>query len=180
MTRSLQTGPLQLRWSRLPGREKNLIRLAALVLMALLVWQFSISPSLTTLRTGKAQSRLQAEQLQQMLALQQQAQALQKQPPLGPDEAFRALGVATKQTLGNAAQLTMVGDRASVTLKNASADALADWLGQARTNARSVPLEARLMRSPVPTAPAAASGGAAGETGPAAWSGVLVMGLPVR
>lgn len=197
MTRSLQPGPLRLRWSRLPGREKNLILLAAVALVLLLVWKLSVSPSLATLRTSTAQSRQQAAQLQQMLALQQQAQALQKQPPLGSDAAFRALGVATKQNYGNAAQLTIVGDRANVTLKNAPADALAEWLVQARTNARSVPLQAQLTRSTAPVTPpagssaassatasssatSATSAAAASDAGLVAWSGVLVMGLPAR
>ena len=60
----------------------------------------------------------------------------------------------------------MVGERASVTLKNASPDALAEWLIQARLNARSVPLEARLVRNPAP--------------GGITWSGVLMMALPPR
>ena len=60
----------------------------------------------------------------------------------------------------------MAGERATVTLKDASADALAEWLAQARLNARSVPLEARLVR--------------ASTAGISTWSGVLVMSLPAR
>ena len=158
--------PLRARWSRLAVRDKRLARLAVLLVLATLAWQFSIAPSLATLRSADAQARVLTAQLQRMQALQAQAQALQKQPVLGFDDAVRALTSATRQTLGATAQLTMAGDRASVTLKAASADALAEWLAQARLNARSVPLEARLVRAPTPTG--------------AAWSGVLVMGLPLR
>ncbi len=158
--------PLQARWSRLAGRDKNLVWLAVLLVLATLVWQLSVAPSLATLRSADAQAKALNAQLQRMQALQAQAQALQKQPVLGFDEAVRALTTATKQTLGTTAQLSMTGERASVTLKAASADALAEWLAQARLNARSVPLEARLERAPAP--------------GSATWNGVLVMGLPPR
>jgi len=160
---------LRARWVRLAGREKNWVRLAAFSVLALVLWQFSVAPALATLRTADAQAKALGAQLQQMQALQIQAQALQKQPPLGFDEAVRALTATTKQTLGTSAQLGVAGERANVTLKEASADALAEWLTQARLNARSVPLEARLVR-----------GAAPGPSGSATWNGVLVMGLPAR
>ena len=157
---------LRARWSSLPGREKNLVRLATVLILGLLLWQLSIAPSLRTLRTAGAQSQALSAQLQQMQSLQTQAQALQKQPALGADESVRALTAAAKQTLGTTAQLSVAGERATVTLKDASADALAEWLAQARLNARSVPLEARLVR--------------ASTSGSATWNGVLVMSLPAR
>jgi general secretion pathway protein M len=126
----------------------------------------SLKPALATWRSADAQARALDAQLQQVRAAQAQAQTLQKQPALDFDEAVRALTATTAQTLGASAQLNMVGERASVTLKNASPDALAEWLTQARLNARSVPLEARLVRSPAP--------------GGVAWSGVLMMALPAR
>ncbi len=45
--------PLRARWAGLPGREKNGIRLAGLLVLALLLWQFSVGPSLATLRTAR-------------------------------------------------------------------------------------------------------------------------------
>jgi general secretion pathway protein M len=158
--------PLKARWIRLPGREKNLIRLALLLVLATLLWQFSIAPALATLRTADAQAKALSAQLQQMQAMQTQAQALQNQPAPGFDEAVRALTAATKQTLGATAELGLAGERASVTLKDASPDALAEWLVQARLNARSVPTEARLVRAATSDSPT--------------WSGVLVMSLPAR
>jgi general secretion pathway protein M len=158
--------PLRTRWRALPSREKNLVRLAVVLVLGLLVWQLSLKPAIATLRTADAQARVLDAQLQQMRAAQAQAQTLQKQPALDFDEASRALTATTQQTLGSAAQLSMVGERASVTLKNASPDALADWLTQARLNARSVPLEARLVRTATP--------------GGVTWSGTVMMGLPAR
>jgi len=158
--------PLQARWRRLPGREKNGIRLAALLVVSGLLWQFSVAPGLVTLRTADAQARALGAQMQAMQAMQLQAQTVQKQPALGFDEAVRALTAATKQTLGASAQLVLAGERASITVKDASPDALAEWLAQARLNARSALIEARLVRASAPAGPV--------------WNGVLVMGLPAR
>jgi len=160
-------GPLQARWTGLPGREKNLLRLAGGLVLATILWLSLLSPALTTLRQAGSQARLLDQQLQQMHALQAQAQALQSQPPLGHDEAQRALTLATQQALGASARLQVTGERATVTVQAASAEALAQWLAQARLNARSVPLEARLSR-------------ASGGTGGASWNGVVVMSLPSR
>lgn len=158
--------PLRAGWRQFAPRDKNLVRLAVVLVLGLLVWQWSLKPAITTLRTAEAQARVLENQLQQMRAAQAQAQTLQKQPALDFEEAARTLTAATQQTLGATAQLSMVGERASVTLKNATPDALAEWLSQARINARSVPLEAKLVRSSAPT----------GIT----WSGVVMMSLPPR
>ena len=158
--------PLRARWAGLPGREKNGIRLAGLLVLSFLLWQFSVGPALGTLRTANAQARALGAQMQAMQAMQLQAQAVQKQPALAFDEAVRALTAATKQTLGASAQLVLAGERASITVKDASPDALAEWLTQARLNARSALIEARIVRASTPGGPV--------------WNGVLVMGLPVR
>lgn len=158
--------PLRTRWQQLAARDKNLVRLVLALVLGLLLWQFSLKPSIALLRTADAQARALDAQLQQMRAAQAQAQSLQKQPPLDFDAASRALTATTQQTLGATAQLSMTGDQARVLLKDASPDALAEWLTQARLNARSVPLEARLVRGNPPS----------GVT----WSGVVMMGLPAR
>jgi general secretion pathway protein M len=160
---------LQARWAQLQAREKSLLALAAGLVLVTLLWQLSLAPALTTLRTADDQARALNAQLQQMQAMQTEARALQQQPTLGFDEALRALTLATEQTLGATARLNTAGDRTSVTLQGASADALAQWLAQARLNARSVPAEARLVRAVAPGAP-----------GGATWNGVLVMQLPAR
>jgi general secretion pathway protein M len=131
-----------------------------------LLWLLLLSPALRTLRTAPAQAQQLDAQLQRMQSLQAQAQALQTQAAMGYDDAVRALNLATKQTLGTSAQVSISGERATITLQATGADALAQWLAQARLNARSTPVEARLTRVATP----------AGVT----WSGVLVMGLPTR
>ncbi len=157
--------PLLAHWHRLPRRERNGLKLALLLVLALLLWTFSVAPALATLRSADAQAKALGSQLQQVQAMQAEAQALQTQPVLSFDEAVRALTATTQQTLGTSAQLRVAGERASVTLKDTSPDALAQWLVQARLNARSVPLEARLVRA---------------STGSVSWSGVLTMALPTR
>ncbi len=158
--------PLHARWSHLAAQERQMLVVIALVLVATLLWAKVLAPARTTLRTADAQAQALGAQLQHMQGLQAQAQALQKQPALGWDDTVRALSTATQQTLGTSAQLSTSGERATVTLKGTSADALAQWLVQARVNARSVPVEARLVR--------------ASAEGTATWDGVLLMSLPQR
>lgn len=158
--------PLQTRWAQLAAREKNFLAAALVLVVLALVWTLVLSPSLKTLRTSTAQATAIDTQIQHMLSLQNQASALQRQAPLAYDEALRALNLATRQTLSGTAQLNVVADRANIALQTASADALAQWLTQARLNARSVPVEARLTRATAPN----------GVT----WSGTLVMSLPPR
>ena len=74
---------------------------------------------------------------------------------------------ATRQRLGTAGQLSVVGDRVQVTLKDAGAQDLADWLQDARANARAVPLDARLTR-----------GSERAPGAPARWSGAVSLSLP--
>jgi general secretion pathway protein M len=123
-----------------------------------------LAPALHTLRTADAQAQALQAQLQQMQVLQKQALLLQQQPAMAYTDALKALTLATQQTLGASGEMAVNAQRATVTLKSASADSLARWLSQARLNARCVPLEARLTLVP------SAQG--------TQWSGVLVMGLP--
>ena len=159
--------PLQARWSQLAVREKNLLKGATVLVLGAVLWQGLLSPALATLRSADAQTRVLDAQLASMHAMQTQAQALQKQAPLGFDEAVRALTSATQKTLGNTAQINIAGSSANISLQGAGADALAQWLTQARLNAHSVPVQARLTRINA-------------ASGAATWSGMLVMSLPAR
>ena len=179
----------QARWDALAGRERLLLLLAATVVVAAALWWLALAPALATLRAADLQHRQLDAQLQQMQSMQAQATALQSQPKLGFDDAQRTLEALLKQKLGASAQMSVVGDRASVTLKGASADALAQWLTQARINARAVPSEVRLVRSATPSPGSATSGAgtaargtgsAASAPGNAVWDGTLVLNLPAR
>ena len=154
------------RWAGLANREKKWVMLALVLALGALLWLLLLAPAIATLRSADAQARTLDAQLGRMRALQLDAAGLQNQPVQKYDEALRALTSATSLALGNSAKLTVAGDRASVTLQDGSADALAQWLTEARANAKSVPIEARLTRSPLP--------------GAARWNGVVVMSLPPR
>lgn len=154
-------------WAALQPRERRGLALAAVVVGLALLWWLALAPALATLRAAPAQRAALQAQAQQMQRWQREAQALQAQPRLSRDTAVAALEAATRQRLGNAAQLSVAGERAQLTLKQAPAQDLADWLADVRASARAVPLDARLTRS--------------GDTAPGApvhWSGTLSLSLP--
>ena len=157
----MDTRYLRERWAGLAAREKLLVAVAIAVVAAALVWLVALGPALSTLRTTEEQHRNLDAQLQHMLGLQAQAKTLQAQPKQNRDEAVRQLELAVRQRLGTAARTQVAGDRVTVTLLGTTADALAQWLTQARVNARALPSEARLVRN---------AGGL--------WEGTLVLTLP--
>lgn len=159
----LQT--LQIRWNALNARDKLGLYLIAAVLGLALLWGVLLAPAVRTLRSADAEHRRLDAQLQQMRRLQAQAQALQAQPRIRRDEAVRALEQSVKQWLGANAQLSVNGERATLTVKGVSPESLVQWFAQARINAHAALKEARLMRNSPPNAPAA-------------WDGTLLLALP--
>jgi general secretion pathway protein M len=153
---------LQARWDAVSRREQQWLLGALALVLGAVLWWVALAPALTTLRSAERQHQLLDAQLQQMLQLQAQAQSLQAQAPLSLAEARRLLEASVKP-LGTAVRLSVVGERVTVSLTGAAPDALAQWLAQARLNARAVPSEARLLRN------------AAGS-----WDGMLVLTLSAR
>jgi len=150
---------LQARWDQIARREQQLLLAALALVLVAVLWWVALAPALATLRSADKQHQQLAAQMQQMQRLQAQAKAIQAQPRPEPEEARRLLEASVK-ALGNAAQIQVMGERVTVTLKGAAPDALAQWLVQARLNARTVPAEAHLARN------------AAGT-----WDGTLVLNL---
>lgn len=175
-----QPSALQDRWKALAPREQNLVLAAGTVVALALLWWVAVAPALGTLRAAPARHAALDAQLQRMQSLQAEAQQLQATPATSPGDAVGALRTALTQRLGNTAQLNVAGDRATVTLKGASADALAQWLAQARSNARATPLEARLTRSATAAPPAGNAPVTLGSTPVAMprWDGTVVLALP--
>jgi general secretion pathway protein M len=157
--------PLHTLWARLAPREKTGIALAAGLVGLALLWWVLINPALNTWRHAHTQRALLDTQLQHMQSLQAQARALQAQPQIGREDALRALQAGVKQSLGAGAQISVSGERVSVSLKGISGQALTQWLAQSRINAHALPTEAHLSRD---------------SANPAAWSGQVVMALPAR
>lgn len=153
---------LQARWHGTSPREQRLLVAGLALLLGALLWWVGLAPALATLRAAAPQHRLLEAQLQQMQRLQAQAKTLQTQPPLALNEARRRLEASVKP-LGATAQLNVTGERATLTLKGASADAIAPWLTQVRLTARTAPTEARLVRN-----------------GAGTWDGTVVLTLSAR
>lgn len=187
------------RWLSLAARERLAVTVALWVLALGLLWWLGLAPALQTLRAADTQRVALERQHQTMLGLQAQARALQGQTKLASGESTRALEASVKQGLGTGAQLNVAGERATVTVKGVTGDALAQWLAQVRANAHALPTEAKLTR----TASAGSNGvngtnGSSGSTGATAagssnapstataaavppavtWDGSIVLRLP--
>ena len=172
MTPGGNTSPVQrLRagWAGLQARERRLIVLAGSGVALALLWWLAIAPPLATLKTAAAERDALRAQSVRMQQLAQEARVLQALPTLGHDEALRALEQATQQHLAGAATVTALGEQVQVTLKGAAADALAQWLAAARSNARALPVQASLK--PVSDEPR-------GADSVVRWSGTLTLVLP--
>jgi general secretion pathway protein M len=154
---------LRQRWAALARREKLMVAAATAVVLIAALWVLAIGPALATLRHSDEQRRVLDAQLQRIMALRAQAQSLQSQPKQNYEEASRQLELSVRQALGTSARLSIQGERATVTLTGTAPDALAQWLAQARANARAIPAEAHLVRN-----------------GNGMWEGTVVLTLPAR
>ncbi|MPM55920.1 hypothetical protein SDC9_102718 [bioreactor metagenome] len=164
---------LKTRWKALAAREQILVLAASAIVLLALVWWVALAPALKTLRAAPAEHAQLDSQLQHMRSLQQEALELQKAPRVQGEDAAKVLQTSLTQALGATAQVAVVGDRATVTLKAAPAAALGQWLSQVRSNVRAVPIQAKLVRS------GASSGNKpATDNPPAHWDGTLVLSLP--
>ncbi len=149
-------------WRQLKMSERRLILVVFWVVLTALLWWLAIAPALKTLKEAPSEHRALDAKLLSMRVLSAEAKALQSQPKLGFDEAQKALQSSVSQRFGSTAQLNLAAERATVTLKNANPQELAQWLAQARVNARALPTEAKLTRN--------------GES----WDGTLVLSLPKK
>lgn len=159
----MNTTMLKERWQALRPREQAMVAAAAALVAIALAWLIALGPAISTLRNAEAQHRALDAQLQQMRGLQAQAQALQAQPKQSHDEALRQLELAVRQRLGTTARMSVAGERVTLTLAGTAPEALAQWLTQARVDARALPSDAHLTRN------------AAGL-----WDGTIVLTLPPR
>ncbi|MDR2001361.1 MAG: type II secretion system protein M [Zoogloeaceae bacterium] len=157
---------LQQRWQALTARERNLLGAGIALIAFALFWWLALSPALRTLSTATAEHQRLDRQMRQMQTLQAQARALQAQPHMQRDDALRTLQALARQSFGDKAQVQNMGETVTVTMRGVNAEALAQWLAQARVDARATAREAHLTRPET-------------ETGNIAqWDGSLVMALP--
>jgi general secretion pathway protein M len=137
---------LQSRWRMVSPREQRLLVLALGVVALAVLWWVALAPALAVRKTAPQQHLALDAQNQQMQRLQAQALALRALPAVSADDARSALEASLKP-LGTSAQMVVQVERATVTLKGLSPDALAQWLAVARQNARTVPSEAHLTHN---------------------------------
>ena len=155
--------PWRAKWATLVPREKLMTAGAVALVTLALVWWLLLAPAVGTLRTADAQQHELDAQLLSMRSLQAQAKALQAQPKQGYEEALRLLELSVRERLGTTGRLSLQGERATITLTGTAPDVVAQWLTQARVNARALPGEVRINRN------------AAGL-----WEGTVAFTLPAR
>lgn len=157
-------------WQKRTPRERQWLRLAALVMLLALTWRLALEPALTTWREAPSRQAALDQKTSQMRQLQAQAKALQKPTAITRAEALRWLEANIPANLGSDASWRMQGERLNVSLKSASSQQLAHWLVQARERAQATPEQAQLQQTPAPSADASPQD--------VRWSGTLVMRLP--
>lgn len=147
---------LQAQWKSWSSREKQMVIAASMVVLCAIFWWLGLAPALQILRHADSRHQALGTQIQTMLRLQNQAQQLKNQPKISYQDATRELEVATTRHLGTAAQLEITQERATISLKQVPAEALATWLNQIRVNARATPTEVQLTQAPKTNTPASA------------------------
>jgi general secretion pathway protein M len=151
---------LHTRWHKLSPRDRRALCLAIAVLGGWLSWAVALQPALHTLRTVPALRSTAEQQWHTVRAGADEGQALQAQPRARApqrSDTLQALQQATQTTLGPAARAQAQADRVVVVVKDATPQALAQWLQGVRLNARLLPQETQLRR---------------GDRG---WSGAIVL-----
>ncbi len=137
---------VQQRWAGLQPRERQGVGVAGALLGLALLWWVGLSPALKTLKKAPAALAQMEQQLQHMQHMAAQAKWLSERPRVPRGQALQLLQAATAR-LGPAASLAEQGDRVVLKVQELPAEALAQWLMEARSAARALPLEAELQRA---------------------------------
>lgn len=172
-------------WQQRTARERQLVLIAAGVLVASALWSWALAPAWRTWHEApKRQAALDATS-QQMQQLQAQAQAFKKPSALTRAEALRWLEENIPKQLGAETRWQLQGDRLSVQLSGAAPEQLASWLGQARERAQALPVQAQLQQASAkasgpasPTSMANTPSKPDLSNGPVLWNGTLLLSLP--
>ena len=164
MMSELRSGWSRFLQARTP-RERLALRLMAGLLALWLVWSLTLAPAWRTLNSAPAKHAALQPQLDAMRARAAEAQALRQgenaQVPARA-QRLRALEQSTQRLLGGSAQLQATAEQVTLTLRDAAPKALAQWLQEARINARLLPIQVQLERVGEPSEPR--------------WQGTLVLG----
>jgi general secretion pathway protein M len=161
---------LQPVWMQRTPREKRLLRLAGALGVLAALWQMALAPAWQTWQEAPAQQARLDAQTQTMQQLKAQAQSLQAPQAISRVESVQWLENNLAE-LGPGSKVSVQGERATLSLEAAPAQALARWLSLARERALAIPEQAQLQQG---AAPAAASP----ANTPALLRGTLVLRLP--
>ncbi len=133
--------------SALAPRERRLVRAAVAAVVLLALWLIAVQPALKNLRAAPVAIATLDAQTLTMQKLAGEARELRATPAISAAQASVALKAASDR-LGDKARLQVQGERAVLTLNGVGANALREWLQEARSSARAKPLEANLTRGP--------------------------------
>lgn len=151
-------------WQQRSGREKQLLRLGAAVLLFGALWRLALAPAWLVWQQAPAQQARLDAQTQTLLQLQAQARSLQTPSPISRSESAQWLESHLSE-LGAGAKISLQGERATLSLEAAPAEALARWMAVARQRALAVPLQAQLQSAtPAASASASAPAGSPGSS----------------
>ena len=133
-------------WTARAPRERQALRAGAIAIGIVVVWLLGVQPAWRTLGEAPAQlDRLDTE-LAQMQRIAAESRELRNAAPVSTAQAAAAVQSATA-TLGASGRVAVQGERATLTLNGASAQAVMAWLAEVRGAARARPVEAQLSRS---------------------------------
>jgi general secretion pathway protein M len=153
---------LKAHWQSLAGREKRGLGIAAALVAAALLWNVALAPALRTLQSVETQNAQLSRTVERMQALQARAKLLQSKPLVTAADNLKTLQEATTAQ-GKVVSLQVLGEQATITLRQISTSTLAAWLAP-ESGARLNPVEAHLQRE--------------GNSAEPLWSGTLVFRLP--
>lgn len=172
-------------WQQRSVRERQLMLVAAWLVLASALWSLAFAPALRTWHEApKRQASLDATS-SQMQQLQAQAKSFKKPSTVTRAEALRWLEENIPTQLGEETRWQLQGERLSVQLSGTSPERLASWLAQARERAQALPVQAQLNQSNAentqPNAsskkPSPSSASEADSNG-IRWNGTLLLSLP--
>ena len=123
-----RTTALQARWKALAPREQNLVLAAGGIVVPLWSGGWPWRPHWPRCARPLSCTASSTCNCSTCSACRQKHSNWQAQPQTSPSDAVGALRTALTQRLGTAAQMNVLGDRVTVTLKAAPADATAEWL----------------------------------------------------
>lgn len=152
-------------------RERVAVTVGVGVLLAGLIVGVGMLPAWRTLRAVAAAEPEVLRTLAQLQSQRDEARRLQAQPRPDLAEALRSVERSARERLGPDVQVQASEGRVNVVFRQASGEAVAQWLAQVRAQARAWPLEARLTR---------AGNVAPGAAAPVTWDGAVLLQLPAH